>query len=277
MVINFYKFFSFIFRRILQCFIDFIVYTGLHPFIDKNKISKLKFKKENYKRCFIIGSGPSIKNQDLSYLKDDFTIVHNAFYLIRKNYSFTPSLYVIEDPLPAEDNSVQLNQIQDIQFVVPSKLRKFITPRKNVNYINFDYSYLFDPNKKNYNNIKFKFCEDFKYKSFWGGTVVYLSMQIAYYMGFKEIYLMGVDLSYNIPDSAKIENNIIISSEDDPNHFHPLYFGKGKRWHFPKELRMKASIESAVKFLKGRGINVYNLSPISEIEGAQNIDFDRLF
>ena len=129
------------------------------------------------------------------------------------------------------------------------------------------------PKNKN-TNLKFKFSNDITKKAFWGGTVVYFSLQIAYFLGFKEIYLIGVDLSYDIPKSVKIENNIITSTEDDPNHFHKDYFGKGKKWHFPKTDRMKLAIEQAVIFLISKGVKVYNCSPVSTIDGTKKINFN---
>ena len=40
-------------------------------------------------------------------------------------------------------------------------------------------------------------------------------------MGFKEIYIIGVDLSYVVPDSA-IKGAVLESTEDDINHFEKI-------------------------------------------------------
>ncbi|MEK9993380.1 MAG: 6-hydroxymethylpterin diphosphokinase MptE-like protein [Hydrogenophilales bacterium] len=263
-------------KRLIQKTIDILVSINLFPLVDKNEIIKLKKLKKDYKKCFIIGSGPSVKNQDLSKIKNHFTIVHNAFYLVRNNYEMTPNLYVIEDYLPAADNSLELNKINDIKFVVPYQLKKYIHKKPNVTYINFDYSYIKDyKNDKDYFG-KYLFSQDLSLKGFWGGTVVYLSLQIANYLEFKEVYLLGVDLSWTIPKSAKIEGAVITSTEDDPNHFHDNYFGKGKRWHLPRVERYKIGIENAIRELNQKGVKVYNCSPVSNIQGAKNLDFDKL-
>ena len=39
-------------------------------------------------------------------------------------------------------------------------------------------------------------------------------------MGFKEIYLIGVDLNYVVPKEID-QRNIIVSKDNDVNHFHP--------------------------------------------------------
>ena len=267
--------FIFFIKRLYQGSTDIFSKYGLLTLVDRDKINNLKSLKKDHDECFIIGGGPSIKNQNLNLLKNKFTIVHNAFFLLKDDYDFKPSLYVIEDPLPAEDNSIELNKINDIDLVIPLKLKKFIKNRKNVTYINFDYTYIDSRETTKDKNLEFKFSEDLTKKGFWGGTVVYFSLQIAYFLGFKKIYLFGVDLSYKIPESAKIDGSIITSTDSDDNHLHKDWFGKGKRWHFPRQDRMQAAIEQSVKFLSKKGVKVYNFSPISKIKGAKNLDFDK--
>ena len=264
-----------IFRRFQQNLADLLVHFGLIFSISSKKINRLKKLKGDHDECFIIGGGPSIKKQNLNFLDKKFTIVHNAFFLLKDVYSFTPSLYVLEDPLPAEDNATELNKIKDIPLVVPYKLKKFIKNRDNVTFINFDYTYIDSRETTVEKDLQFQFSENFAKKSYWGGTVVYFSLQIAYFLGFKKIYLFGVDLSYQIPSSAKINGNIITSTDSDDNHLHKDWFGKGKRWHFPRQDRMQTAIEYAINFLSKKGVEVYNFSPVSKIRGAKNLDFNK--
>jgi hypothetical protein len=55
-------------------------------------------------------------------------------------------------------------------------------------------------------------------------------MQIAYYLGFGKVILIGVDHSFATKGSP---NTQVVSQSDDPNHFDPQYFGKGFRWQLP--------------------------------------------
>ena len=269
------NFFIFFIKRIYQYTIDILTKYEILYLVNKNKINNLKKLKKKSDECYIIGGGPSIKNQNINLLKNKFIIVHNAFFLLKDNYRFKPSLYVIEDPLPAEDNATELNKINEIDIVIPLKLKKFIKSRDNVTYVNFDYSYIDSRETTKDKNLEFKFSEDLTKKGFWGGTVIYFSLQIAYFLGFKKIYLFGVDLSYKIPESAKIDGSIITSTDSDDNHLHKDWFGKGKRWHFPRQDRMQIAIEYAIDFLSKKGVEVYNFSPISKIKGAKNLDFDK--
>ena len=68
-------------------------------------------------------------------------------------------------------------------------------------------------------------------------------------MGFSEIYLLGVDMNYKIHDNVDYFNNknsteIQSRLNDDPNHFDPRYFGKGKKYHQPKAFVIKNIIDN---------------------------------
>ena len=47
-------------------------------------------------------------------------------------------------------------------------------------------------------------------------------------------------------------------ASDDPNHFHPSYFGKGARWHDPQSDKMEEAYLEAKSFLDSKGVEVLN-------------------
>jgi hypothetical protein len=98
--------------------------------------------------------------------------------------------------------------------------KKFIKKRDNV------YWFL--------DNGKLENAFDLPYNSS-GGTVAIAGMQILKYLGFSEIYLLGLDMNYKVHTTAKTikQKNIQSQHDDDPNHFDPRYFGKGKKYHQP--------------------------------------------
>ena len=63
-----------------------------------------------------------------------------------------------------------------------------------------------------------------------GATVTYVAMQLAYYMGFTRVILIGVDHSFATQGKP---HSTVISTGDDPNHFDSQYFGKGFQWQLP--------------------------------------------
>lgn len=60
--------------------------------------------------------------------------------------------------------------------------------------------------------------------------MTYVAMQIAYYLGFHIVILIGVDHTFE----AKGEpHTTVVSAGDDRDHFSLNYFGKGFRWQLP--------------------------------------------
>ena len=110
-----------------------------------------------------------------------------------------------------------------------------------------------------------------------GGTVSYLCMQLAYYMGFKDVYLIGFDHSYRIPDDAVVEGNDILSQSGDPNHFSRDYFGRGKRWHDPMVDRMAEAYEKAKQCYEASGRRILNATAGGRLEVFDRVSYDRLF
>ena len=110
-----------------------------------------------------------------------------------------------------------------------------------------------------------------------GGTVSYLCMQLAYYMGFRQVYLVGFDHSYRIPKDAVIKGNDILSQSADPNHFSGDYFGKGKRWHDPMVDRMATAYGKAKKYYEKSGRQIINATAGGKLEVFDRMPYDGLF
>jgi hypothetical protein len=120
-----------------------------------------------------------------------------------------------------------------------------------------------------------QFSGDASERIYWGSTVTYLSMQLAYYMGCDPVYLIGVDFNYVLPDYANGQANIT-SREDDVNHFHPAYFGKGKRWHDPRLDKVEPSYREARRFFEAHGRTVQNATVGGKLEVFPRVDYTRL-
>lgn len=231
-------------------------------FMQKNqeKLEALRGKHQG-EPCVIIGGGPSINKMDLNEFKDCVTIACNGFYLKFDDIDFVPTYYTVEDPLPAEDNQIEINAIKNSTKIIPYDLRDVLKPDDNTVYINFLRSYMRP------SNSSFPlFSNDCAKQCYWGGTVLYMNIQLAYYLGCNPIYLIGVDLNYKIPNTVKKNGAILLSTEDDMNHFHPNYFGEGKRWHLPEMDRMQKSFTTAYEHLKSQGIQLVNAGIDSQLK-----------
>jgi len=99
-----------------------------------------------------------------------------------------------------------------------------------------------------------------------GWTVTHAALQIAYYMGFDRVYIVGMDhrFAQNFPGQ---ENKESIISGDDIDHFHPEYFGRGQSWDFPDLKNSEISYAAARKAYEDVGRKIYDCT----INGACNI------
>ena len=233
----------------------------------RNKKQLLKLKNiYQGKRCFIMGNGPSLLKGDLTLLKNEVTIASNAHFLIWDKIDYKPTFLTVEDRLVAEDRKDQLNTIDGVTKIFPLDLAKFLKLDDNTLYVNF---------LRNYKGFP-QFTESFQDKVYWGGTVSFLNLQLAYYLGCSEIYLIGFDHEYKVVESID-EQNVITSDKDDVNHIHPEYFGKGYRWHDPNVDRMQEGYIKAKTYLEAKGIKIYNATIGGKLEVFQRVNYNSLF
>ena len=80
-----------------------------------------------------------------------------------------------------------------------------------------------------------------------------------------------------IPKEAIVEGNDITSVHDDPNHFAPEYFGKGKRWHLPRVERMEQGFAKARKHFERNKRSVFNATAGGHLEVFERRQFEKLF
>jgi hypothetical protein len=110
----------------------------------------------------------------------------------------------------------------------------------------------------------------------WGGTVTFLLLQLAVIMGCDPIILVGIDFNYSVPKTAKHLGGFdLMSTDNDPNHFFPDYFGKGRLWHVPDVARMKLANLSAKDASKTHGFSIYNATPGSKLKVFRQIDYEK--
>lgn len=118
------------------------------------------------------------------------------------------------------------------------------------------------------------FQKDLKGRVYEGSTVTYVAMQIAYYMGFQEVVLIGVDHSFSTQGPKNAE---VVSQGDDPNHFHPGYFGKGFRWHLPDLENSERSYRLAKQAFEADGRKIVDATVGGKLQVFEKVDYDSLF
>jgi len=223
-------------------------------------------------RCFIIGNGPSLNRTDLTKLRDEVTFGVNGLFLKFEEMGFTPTFYVVEDHLVAEDRAQEINAIKGPLKLFPFNLAYCLDEGPDTLFFN---------HRSRPNLAGFEFSTDASRITYTGCTVTFTCMQLAFYLGFPEIYLVGVDASYEIPKAVERHDHygvaILDMQGDDPNHFHPDYFGKGYRWHDPQVDKMVAAYEEARRVTEARGVRIRNATIGGKLEVFERVDYEPLF
>lgn len=240
---------------------------------DAGKLAALKNKYRG-ERAVIIGNGPSLNALDLALLKNEMTFAVNAIFLAQDQMGFDPTFYVVEDTAVMADNLERIKAYKAGHKFFPSIYRHLIGEDPNVTYFMMNRGF-YSASSPNF--CVPRFATDVSQQIFCGQSVTIINLQLAFHMGFREVILIGMDFSYVIPDDADVEGNLITSQSDDPNHFHPEYFGQGKVWKDPKLDRVLASYALAKNVFEADGRRIINASAGGKLELFDRADYEQLF
>jgi len=247
------------------------LYDAPEPDVDQLEQFRNAFLGE---RCFIIGNGPSLNKHDLSLLENEYSFGVNSFYYKTKETGFRPTFYVVEDTSVMKENLAEIKN-----FYAPFKFFPTIYKRLHPKDPN---TFFFTMNRGFYEKSSPNYCvprfsTDATKELFCGQSVTYINLQLAYFMGFTEVYLIGMDFSYIIPDSHKRTGDVLLSDSDDENHFHKDYFGKGKTWKDPKLDRVGNNYRMAKLAFESTGRKIHNATVGGSLEIFDRADYYELF
>ncbi len=244
--------------------------------ISKEECNLLSALKNRFKgkRCFIIGNGPSLNKCDLSLLQNEYTFGVNGIFYKTDEMGFVPTFYMVEDGHVVDDNLEQINDYDCKYKFFPSLYKSKIQNTDNTFFFAADLGFYRGDHPS---FCKPRFSKDASNVVYAGQSVTYMNMQLAYYLGFTKVYLIGMDFSYKIRESDEARGATLISNEDDVNHFHPDYFGKGKKWHDPKVERVGLNYEFAKKVYEENGKKIYNATIGGKLEIFKRASYNDLF
>lgn len=218
-----------------------------------NKYAYLKKYQNIHKgeRCFIVATGPSLNQKDLELVKNEYTIGVNGLCLKFEELNWQTNYFCISD----EKAYINLHSILDKKGIIYFSPYKKSEKDVNCIYTPSDHynCYMVDYSKKEFtNNIVEGFGE--------GNTVVIMAIQIAAFMGFSEIYLMGVDCNYNLPDNKK------------------YFVDHGIRGPEQKlgGLRMIKDFEAIKQYEDKWNVKIYNASRGGMLEVFPRVDLDKV-
>lgn len=179
---------------------------------------KIKRYKNLYKgrRCFVIGNGPSLTAKDLDLLKNEISFAANTIYKIFPYTSWRPTFFCLQDEnilrKIADDDLYERTKNCKAAFVRMHSSQ--LIKENNIKINNIIYVPIWSKLKKNYAAPFSSHADILVYD---GSMVTYLSLQLAVYMGFENIYLIGMD--HNFPFHRKKDGTIEVNDLTLATHF----------------------------------------------------------
>ena len=186
------------------------------PLLERNE----KFRNVHKgQRCFVIGNGPSLKQQDISPLANEITFVANYFHLHPIiSDTWQPSYYCLTDPVyfdgrePIEREIVK--RIPAAPFFVPHYANDFLKTTKALPEDRTYYVGLCGGLEDETSDLP-----DFTTVTPGVQTVVQLAIMAGMFMGCTRIYLMGLD--HDWLTQCGVTNNFYskdeVKNQPDPN------------------------------------------------------------
>lgn len=228
-------------------------------------IKKLHNKYEG-KRCFIIGNGPSLTPDDLDKIKNEYSFGFNRIYYIFDKTEWRPTFYCTQDLKFAKAAKHEIaKNITNKYLFAPINFKWF-------ERINIDSCYLFNAKYAGFNTPVYS-DNPAAYIGV-GNTVAFTAIQLATFMGFKEIYLLGVDHSFK---SYQNENGEIVFDSSAKDYFYNDTKNKPEDLFVPKLDLSTLAYLTAKKYSEDNSINIYNATRGGKLEVFPRINFDSLF
>lgn len=202
-------------------------------------------------RCFIVGTGPSLKMEDLEKIKGEYSFSVNSIVLSFADTTWRPTYYAIQDRFGYEKLKDTLRLV-DLPFIFNGISNKKMTPVMDINCIPFPLN-LLDHGKMIPNHIT-RFSDDAFKVVYAGHSITYSAIELAVYMGFKEIVLLGVDCDY-----SKAVNHVkAYSVQDDIN----------------AAFLMRESYKVARKWTDEHGVKILNATRNAKLDVFEKVSLE---
>lgn len=252
-------------RRIVRC-LSRLAYTISR---DKQKSDECMGRLANMhqgSRCFIVCNGPSLKAEDLTLLhaRGEITFACNKIDKIFPQTNWRPTYYAVLDETYQHSLLSTMNVVSaNIKFF---RKESYLTTRKVIG------------NKVFLNAIggrellkNSRFSEDASRCIYTIATTTYSLIQLAVYMGMREIYIIGCDNSYGLeimPDGTVVDTG-------RQSYFEGSKESEQKTAASPWE--MNIAYEFARKYADAHNIKIYNATRGGYLEAFERVEFDTLF
>ncbi len=214
--------------------------------------------------CVVIGNGPSLRVEDLTKLHELGipTFACNRIHLIFPQTPWRPTYYCMSDEKLIKQYDDHVEDVAPENRFFPKWCREHIKNGVFYNTLSFDYE------------SEGKFSLDASRGLCGGASVTTEMLQLAYYMGFSEIYLIGVDFSYAITQK---KDDRTYTYQGENNYFIPGYLKPGEVADMPNVNANLLAFHAARTAVEGQGRIIKNATRGGKLEVFERVDLDELF
>ena len=228
-------------------------------FPDKSNLLQNAADNRRSSRCFIVGNGPSLALSDLELLKDEDCFAANHIYKLFDKTEWRPRYYVIQDRYTVLDRDL-CNMGSEVIFAGSYFLR-----RANISIPDNLYAF-YDKRDLNLNSEFLSFSDDISRYVSVNYTVTYTMIQIAVSLGYRELYLLGIDHAYSIETDNR---GRVVKKRNVRNHA----FDDVNKETVANIAGMEKAYRSALHYSQSTG----NFSIFNATNGGNLEVFDRVF
>ncbi len=209
----------------------------------------------------LVANGPSLNKMELGFLKREYVIGLNKIYMGFNKFGFYPRYYIAVNAKVIAQSTQEIRKMNCVKFISNYGAADTVPEDGLTYHINTVNPYA-------------RFCKDISQGVHEGWTVTYAALQIAYFLGFKEVILIGLDHRFHYagkPNEAKIMEG------SDPNHFCGNYFGHGQQWDNPDLTNSEASYRIARDEYKKDGRRIIDATVDGACTIFEKADYHKLF
>jgi hypothetical protein len=245
----------------------------LKPVINQNYANLKRLKGiHTGKRAFVIGTGPSLQIRDLDHLLNEITFSCNKIFLSFTETKWRPTYYSVIDTVVAKNNAEEIKNLR-LKKIFSNSVKKYFSGSTDVLWHDDLKTEIIDGRRQQ------NFSQDLLQGTYGGHTVIFTILQIAYYMGIREVYLLGIDFSFTNPEKTAgktASGEVLLKNEQEVNHFHPDYRKEGELWTMPRlDIQYEAFTAARDIFKKSAGY-IFNASRNTKLDVFPLVHFDEI-
>lgn len=212
-------------------------------------------------RCFIVGNGPSLTIDDLESLKNEYCFGMNRIYYLFNKTQWRPSMYVSFDLDVIAKEAAEVNALDLPCRMYNLNAKKYLNQDPRNHYFFLKGKYKINRAGTGQTTVN----EDLTKFMTLTDNVTGVCLQLAYYMGFQDIYLIGIDHNYPVKGTK--------GGGSGTNYF------AGMKGNVKPDFNVDAvnqSYQTLRNYADAHGIHVFNATRGGKLEIFERVSLDEV-